>query len=35
VYVLCALAVVGFFGYRFWQRRKQSAVSDQPSAVSD
>ncbi len=29
VYVLCAVAIVGFFGYRFWQRRKQSAISNQ------
>lgn len=34
VYVLCAVAVVGFFGYRFWQRRKK-AVSDQPSVISN
>jgi len=34
VYVLCAIAVVGFFGYRFWQRRKK-AVSGQLSAVSE
>ncbi len=34
VYALCAIAVVGFFGYRLWQRRKK-AVSDQPSAVSN
>jgi len=34
VYVLCAVAVVGFFGYRFWQQQKR-AISGQPSAVSE
>jgi len=34
VYALFALAVIGFFGYRFWQRRKQAA-SGQLSAVSE
>jgi len=24
VYVIVAVAIVGFFGYRFWQRRKQA-----------
>ncbi len=33
VYVVVIVAVVGFFGYRLWQRRKK-AVSDQPSVVS-
>ncbi len=34
VYALGIITVVGFFGYRFWQRRKK-AVSDQPSVISN
>lgn len=34
VLVLGVLVVLGFFGYRFWQRRR-TATSDQPSAISN
>ncbi len=27
VYILCAVAIVGFFGHRLWQRRKQGVES--------
>ncbi|MBN2393539.1 MAG: DedA family protein [Anaerolineae bacterium] len=34
MYALGAIAVVGFFGYRFWQRRKK-ADSEQQSVISN
>jgi membrane protein DedA with SNARE-associated domain len=35
VYILCAAVVVGFFGYRFWQRRKKGVSEPADGRISE